>query len=163
MYNYKNLWSCETAKSELQYAREDYEQETYKNLNHTMPTWRSNLHWIQSTSGNLNLSPRLLLDCSPEVSEGNEEEMKTFNEDIVCSHGMFTWSMFTTPAQVPAFMFGWCGFMCNGKRFFLHQEVWVFWTRNVNWFLLKFGPSSGHTSPKPLNLPKTKVPVRSVW
>ncbi|KAM9800640.1 ubiquitin carboxyl-terminal hydrolase 48-like isoform X1 [Syngnathus typhle] len=26
-------------------------------------------------------------DCSPEVSEGNEEEMKTFNDDIVCSHG----------------------------------------------------------------------------
>ncbi|XP_061688495.1 ubiquitin carboxyl-terminal hydrolase 48 isoform X3 [Syngnathoides biaculeatus] len=26
-------------------------------------------------------------DCGPELSEGNEEEMKMFNEDLVCSHG----------------------------------------------------------------------------
>lgn len=26
-------------------------------------------------------------ESGPELSEGNEDEMKTFNEDIVCSHG----------------------------------------------------------------------------
>ena len=26
-------------------------------------------------------------EFGPELSEGNEDEMKTFNEDIVCSHG----------------------------------------------------------------------------
>lgn len=29
----------------------------------------------------------LCAESGPELSEGNEDEMKTFNEDIVCSHG----------------------------------------------------------------------------
>lgn len=29
----------------------------------------------------------IFLEFGSELSEGNEEEMKTFNEDIVCSHG----------------------------------------------------------------------------
>lgn len=29
----------------------------------------------------------MIVEFGPELSEGNEDEMKTFNEDIVCSHG----------------------------------------------------------------------------
>lgn len=29
----------------------------------------------------------LIVEFGPELSEGNEDEMKTFNEDVVCSHG----------------------------------------------------------------------------
>lgn len=38
----------------------------------------------------LNLRPvpcLLFAESGPELSEGNDDEMKTFNEDIVCCHG----------------------------------------------------------------------------
>jgi len=29
----------------------------------------------------------LIVEFGSELSEGNEDDMKTFNEDIVCTHG----------------------------------------------------------------------------
>lgn len=36
----------------------------------------------------------VIVEFGPELSEGTEDEMKTFNEDIVCSHGTLHQLMF---------------------------------------------------------------------
>lgn len=40
--------------------------------------------WIVKLTFSVNC---FIEEFGPELSEGNEDEMKTFNEDIVCSHG----------------------------------------------------------------------------
>lgn len=58
----------------------------------------------------VSFSCALCAESGPELPEGNEDEMKTFNEDIICSHG----DVPISPAHQP-----------HGKCFLLRQPTCI--------------------------------------